>query len=132
MKKLLTVLVLVLVFTSCSQDDDNLGGDYDGQYQRVSYTVLQDNGTSITYPQLLDNTQQVSELSILNDVWVWVYNSCECEEFTIGYHEIVGEIVGSSMIYNGEVHYTIERINETTVKATTVDGIAFETFTIVQ
>ncbi len=128
MKKLLAVLVLVLVFTSCSQDDDNLGGDYDGQYQRVSYTVLQDNGTSITYPQLLDGSQLVVGLSILNDTWVWIYNEHEGSD----YYEVVGEIVGSSMIYNGEVHYTIERINETTVKATTVDGVAFETFTIVQ
>lgn len=128
MKKLLVLLVLILGFASCTQDDDNLGGDYDGQYQRVSYTVLQDNGTSITYPQLLDGSQLVVGLSILNDTWVWIYNEHEGST----YYEVVGEIVGSSMIYNGEVHYTIERINETTVKATTVDGVAFETFTIVQ
>lgn len=128
MKKLLVLLVLVLGFASCSNDEVNLNGDYDGQYQRVSYTVLQDNGTSITYPQLLDGSQLVVGLSILNDTWVWIYNAHEGSD----YYEVVGEIVGSSMIYNGEVHYTIERINETTVKATTVDGVAFETFTIVQ
>lgn len=128
MKKVLAVLILILVFTSCSKDDDNLGGDYNGQYQRVSYTVLQDNGTSIIYPQLLDGSRLVVELSILNDTWVWIYNEHEGS----AYYEMVGEIVGSSMIYNGEVLYTIERVNETTVKALTVDGIAFETFTIVQ
>lgn len=124
MKKLLVVLGLALGFASCSNDEISLGGEFDGQYQRVSYTVLQDNGTSITYPQLLDGTQQVIELSISNDVWLWIYNEHESSS----YEEHAGDIVGGSMIRNRVTEYTIERINETTVKAITLDGIVFETF----
>jgi hypothetical protein len=32
----------------------------------------------------------------------------------------------------GEVNYTIIRVNDTTIEAVTLNGIAFETFTLIQ
>ena len=130
MKKLLLVLVLVLGFTSCSQDEDcDLGiGQFDGKYQRVSYSVYQEDGTVNTFPQATDGSQMLVELEIKDGVWTWIYNACECPNYTIGYQEVVGDVIGNVMFKDSQVQYTLSTVNGDVINATTYDGVAFETF----
>tara|TARA_B100000780_G_scaffold242064_1_gene184716 strand:- start:601 stop:996 length:396 start_codon:yes stop_codon:yes gene_type:complete len=129
MKKVLLVLVLALGLTSCEQND-NLGvGQFDGEYKRVSYSVKQDNGYYVLYPQATDGTQVEVGLVIEDGVWTWIYNACECPNYDVPYDEEVGQIIGNEMFQNDELQYTIDYSNNGDIKVSYIDGVAFETFT---
>ena len=128
MKKLGWVLVLALVLTSCEQND-NLGvGQFDGEYERVSYSVEQGDGSYIEYLQATDGTQVFVELKIEDGVWTWIYNACECPNYNVAYDEEVGQIIGNEMFQNDELQYTIGYSNNGDIKVSYIDGVAFETF----
>ena len=127
-KVLLLVLLLTLGLTSCEQDD-NLGvGQLDGDYKRVSYSVKQDNGYYVLYPQATDGSQVEVELIIEDGVWTWIYNACECPNYNVPYDEEVGEIIGDEMFQNDELQYIIEPLSNGDIKVNYIDGVAFETF----
>lgn len=103
MKKILIVLVAMFTLASCNKEDGiNLPiGEFDGEYQRVSYAIVQSPGVSVIFTPPKD---EIVTISIHYNEFTWIDSSSnpfKLEGTLRGKRLVVSEeVVGSLSIDN--------------------------------